>query len=992
MFPQTKGKKKHSPSPASKKKPRAIASDGDDDEVEEVGDDGDDNLGLGTDSDTPATDPENSDTEFKVDKAELQRSRGGGGKKPVEESRFGKLKRVTAETKLRRRYRKLIREVDLATDPKLTKSRAAVACAALSPALASALNDGQGTVAVADFPDLERLMRGKPGRGNKNVSFDAEIDRLCDLSALENSRRKKGSSSQEESEEEEEKKVVPAAKRGRGRPPMRMAKKNHKLIEMSSGEEEEDVAEDLSDEEGVGRGEKKNDKVPTANELAKAAVLATSSSEGEEETEEGKEEKRKKREKKSKSEAKDSKEKEDGSGDGKRVRKKNSDPAFMRIKLSESEEEEEDVDAGKKKRGRKAKKEEEAEDEEPIAKKGRGRPRKKKVVSSDDGGDSDIQEVKDDDDDDDDGGDGDDGSDFNPEDSDSDVVVKKRGKKRKKGSSSEDDDSSSEEDDSEDDSEENSDDDDDEDGDGKKKKKKGKKGKKKKRKRIKKAGSSSEDEDGDSKSPGKGRHNIRKIISDKKVSKETKSAALVERDRRKRMEERQKLYNQEFEVKKGDTPKELPLDFDTESKKVLVEVDKKLLKKMKPHQAGGVRFMWDAVFETKKDVKKGKVPGGAILAHCMGLGKTLQTIVLIHTVHTNFPTVVQRTLVLSPVNTVKNWEHEFEIWLKGDMEMDVYEMSGEKDNWGRADRLGQWRREGGVMIMGYDMFRNLTNEQTKKFKKKQKEVFKDALVDPGPDLVVCDEGHVLKNLKSALNNAMNKIKTRRRIILTGTPLQNNLAEYYAMVNFVKPQLLGTFNEFKNRFVNPIQNGQHSDSTERDVRVMKKRSFILNDLLKGCMQRLDYNVLVPYLQPKHEYVLCISLTDFQKKLYKFYLENYARAGQIGSDGKLEGGKKGGLFYDCQNLSQVWNHPYILKMAKTRADLKRMFEDNDEEGSLKDFIDDDDASEACSTDSGGDDDEVELLEEDEEAATSRRANTRNAKDKEELVGGLVSVPSF
>ena len=296
------------------------------------------------------------------------------------------------------------------------------------------------------------------------------------------------------------------------------------------------------------------------------------------------------------------------------------------------------------------------------------------------------------------------------------------------------------------------------------------------------------------------------------------------------------------------------------------------------------------------------------------------------------------------------------------------------------------------MIMGYDMFRNLTNEQTKKFKKKQKEVFKDALVDPGPDLVVCDEGHVLKNLKSALNNAMNKIKTRRRIILTGTPLQNNLAEYYAMVNFVKPQLLGTFNEFKNRFVNPIQNGQHSDSTERDVRVMKKRSFILNDLLKGCMQRLDYNVLVPYLQPKHEYVLCISLTDFQKKLYKFYLENYARAGQIGSDGKLEGGKKGGLFYDCQNLSRVWNHPYILKMAKTRADLKRMFEDNDEEGSLKDFIDDDDASEACSTDSGGDDDEVELLEEDEEAATSRRANTRNAKDKEELVGGLVSVLSF
>jgi transcriptional regulator ATRX len=134
-------------------------------------------------------------------------------------------------------------------------------------------------------------------------------------------------------------------------------------------------------------------------------------------------------------------------------------------------------------------------------------------------------------------------------------------------------------------------------------------------------------------------------------------------------------------------------------------------------------------------------------------------------------------------------------------------------------------------------------------------------------LVFCDEGHLLKNEKSAINKAVNRITTPRRIILTGTPLQNNLKEYYEMVNFVKPSLMGTRKEFMNRFVNPIVNGQHSDSTDRDVNMMKKRSFLLNDMLKGCMQRLDYNVLVPYLMPKQEYVLTIQLTELQKKLYR-----------------------------------------------------------------------------------------------------------------------------
>lgn len=99
-----------------------------------------------------------------------------------------------------------------------------------------------------------------------------------------------------------------------------------------------------------------------------------------------------------------------------------------------------------------------------------------------------------------------------------------------------------------------------------------------------------------------------------------------------------------------------------------------------------------------------------------------------------------------------------------------------QDLWNRAYRLDEWYNESGVCIMGYDMYRTLANEKHKKYKGKMKEIFQKTLVNPGPDIVICDEGHILKNEKTALSIAVNKLKTSRRIVLTGTPLQNNLKE------------------------------------------------------------------------------------------------------------------------------------------------------------------------------------------------------------------------
>lgn len=98
-----------------------------------------------------------------------------------------------------------------------------------------------------------------------------------------------------------------------------------------------------------------------------------------------------------------------------------------------------------------------------------------------------------------------------------------------------------------------------------------------------------------------------------------------------------------------------------------------------------------------------------------------------------------------------------------------------KKNFERKYQLQHWHKNGGVLIIGYEMFRNLTR-LNKNVRKNMKDAILKCLIDPGPDLVVCDEGHLLKNEDSAISKCMKEVKTLRRIVLTGTPLQNNLIE------------------------------------------------------------------------------------------------------------------------------------------------------------------------------------------------------------------------
>lgn len=362
-----------------------------------------------------------------------------------------------------------------------------------------------------------------------------------------------------------------------------------------------------------------------------------------------------------------------------------------------------------------------------------------------------------------------------------------------------------------------------------------------------------------------------------------------------------------------------------------VRIPSSVSAKLKPHQVSGIRFMWENVIQSVRTVKSGDKGFGCILAHNMGLGKTFQVITFLYVVMRCTQLGFRTALIVTPVNVLHNWRKEFTKWHPAELKpLRVY-MLEDVARVKRLYLLNKWRAKGGVLLIGYSSFRSLSLGKHAREKDTADEI--SNALQFGPDILVCDEAHMIKNRRADITQALKQVRTQRRIALTGSPLQNNLMEYYCMVDFVREGFLGSSHEFRNRFQNPIENGQHTNSTPDDVKIMNQRSHILYEQLKGFVQRMDMNVVKNDLPPKKVFVITVKLSQLQRKLYRRFLDVHGFSRSVSSEKPF---KRSGFFAKFQKLAQIWNHPGLLQMAKEqRGSVRR-------EDAVENFLTDESSS--------------------------------------------------
>lgn len=321
------------------------------------------------------------------------------------------------------------------------------------------------------------------------------------------------------------------------------------------------------------------------------------------------------------------------------------------------------------------------------------------------------------------------------------------------------------------------------------------------------------------------------------------------------------------------------------------------------YQKTGVQWLWELYSQQV----------GGIVGDEMGLGKTIQIISFIAGLHYS-KMLTKPVIVVCPATVMQQWVNEFHQWwpplrvsilhtsgsgmldlkrentLENDLEEQEFSSSRgrpTKGNKAAARIVDKAKRDGHVLVTTYSGL----------------QTYAELLIPVDWGYVVLDEGHKIRNPNTAITIYCKELRTHNRIILSGTPMQNNLTELWSLFDFVFPMRLGTLVSFRQQFEFPIKQGGYANASNLQVETAMKCAETLKDTISPfLLQRFKVDVASD-LPKKVERVLFCKLTKIQRDAYEFFLSSEEMT-------SILAGKRRAL-YGVDILRKICNHPDLVE---------------------------------------------------------------------------------
>ncbi|KAI9343810.1 SNF2 family N-terminal domain-containing protein [Pilaira anomala] len=357
--------------------------------------------------------------------------------------------------------------------------------------------------------------------------------------------------------------------------------------------------------------------------------------------------------------------------------------------------------------------------------------------------------------------------------------------------------------------------------------------------------------------------------------------------------------------------------------------------------------LWDCLFDYQKtcvqwlwELHCQKV--GGILGDEMGLGKTIQVIAFLSSLY--YSKILgpgQPSIIVCPATVMKQWVQEFHKWwpplrvailhasgtgVKKAIEMeteDIYVSSDEQNDEYEPDRRGKTNKKNKAKssvksILTTKAGRNaaaLVSDYVKKggiliTTYSGVQSYREILLKHRWGYVVLDEGHKIRNPDSSTTLAIKGFKTPHRIILSGTPIQNNLKELWSLFDFIFPGRLGTLPVFQTQFSVPIGIGGYANATNVQVQTAYKCACMLRDLINPYLLRRMKVDVASDLPKKNEQVLFCKLTKTQRQAYLQFIHSKEM------DSILEHRRQ--VLFGIDIVRKICNHPDIINLTLSHSD--------------------------------------------------------------------------